>query len=110
MLTYVTLAMSTCFLCWATSGQAGDAVAGQTKAAMCFSCHGATGVSMLPTYPNLAGQKEQYIIKQLSDFKTGKRSDPTMSVMAKTLTDADVADVAAYFSGLPAIKYGPARK
>jgi cytochrome c553 len=79
---------------------AGDAAAGKTKAATCAGCHGATGVSAVPTYPNLAGQKEAYLVKQLKAFKDGSRKDPTMNAMAAPLTDADMANLAAYYSGL----------
>lgn len=85
-----------------TSGavMAGDAAAGKAKAAMCVSCHGANGISVAPIYPNLAGQKEQYLVKVLKDYKTGVRTDPTMKGMAATLSDADVENVAAYFASL----------
>jgi len=79
---------------------AGDAAAGKTKAGMCAACHGSAGISAIPMYPNLAGQKEAYIVKQLKDFKSGARKDPVMAPMAAGLSDADVANVAAYFSSL----------
>lgn len=76
----------------------GNADAGEAKAAMCGACHGATGISPSPTYPNLAGQKGAYIIKQLSDFKSGARTDMMMAPMAANLSDQDMADLGAYFS------------
>jgi cytochrome c553 len=79
---------------------AGDAAAGKTKAATCGGCHGANGISAVPTYPNLAGQKEAYIVKQVKAFKDGSRKDPTMNAMSAPLSDADIADIAAYYSGL----------
>ena len=48
----------------------------------CGGCHGATGKSVAPIYPNLAGQHAAYIVKQLKDFQSGARKDPTMSAMA----------------------------
>jgi len=60
---------------------AGDAAAGKGKSMMCSACHGAAGISAVPTYPNLAGQKVAYLVKQLKDFKTGTRNDPTMKGM-----------------------------
>ncbi len=78
----------------------GDAAAGKTKAATCAGCHGTKGISAVPNYPNLAGQKEAYIVKQLKAFKAKTRTDPTMNAMAAPLSDADMANVAAYFSGL----------
>ncbi len=79
---------------------AGDAAAGKAKAATCAGCHGAAGVSAIPMYPNLAGQKEAYLAKQLHAFKDKTRTEPTMNAMAAPLTDAEIADLAAYFSGL----------
>jgi len=79
---------------------AGDAAAGKTKAALCAACHGAEGISPNDLWPNLAGQKQGYLIKQIKAFKDGSRKDPMMSPMVGTLSDDDVANVAAYFSGL----------
>jgi cytochrome c553 len=79
---------------------AGDAAAGKTKAASCAGCHGATGISAVPTYPNLAGQKEAYLAKQMKAFKDKTRTDPTMNAMAAPLSDADIADLSAYYAGL----------
>jgi cytochrome c553 len=79
---------------------AGDAAAGKTKAATCAGCHGAEGVSNNPLWPNLAGQKDGYIAKQLKAFRDGTRSDPMMSPMAKPLSDADIDNLAAHFSSL----------
>ncbi len=79
---------------------AGDAAAGQGKAGACAGCHGPNGVSFADIYPNLKGQKEGYLIKQLKAFKDGSRVDPIMAGMAAGLSDVDMADIAAYFSGL----------
>ncbi len=79
---------------------AGDAAAGKAKAASCNACHGANGISAIPTYPNLAGQKEAYLTKQMKAFKDGTRKDPTMNAMAAPLSDADMANLSAYYAGL----------
>jgi cytochrome c553 len=79
---------------------AGDAAAGKAKAAACSACHGANGISANPLWPNLAGQKDGYLMKQLKAFRAGTRTDPMMSPMAKPLTDADIENLAAYFSSL----------
>jgi len=79
---------------------AGDAAAGKAKAASCAACHGADGISKVPTYPNLKGQKAAYVVKQLKDFKSGARKDPTMNAMAKPLSDADMANLGAYYAGM----------
>lgn len=83
-----------------SSAFAGDIAAGKAKSMMCGACHGAAGVSAVPMYPNLAGQKEAYIVKQLKDFKSGNRKDPVMAPMAMALSDADMANLAAYYSSL----------
>ena len=79
---------------------AGDAAAGKGKSMMCAACHGAAGISAVPMYPNLAGQKEAYLAKQLKDFKSGKRQDPVMAPMAKMLSDEDLVNIAAYYASL----------
>jgi len=78
----------------------GDAAAGKAKSATCAGCHGAAGISANPMWPNLAGQKDAYMVKQMKAFRDGKRSDPMMSPMAKPLSDADIDNLAAYFSSL----------
>jgi len=78
----------------------GDAAAGKAKAATCAGCHGATGISNNPLWPNLAGQKAAYIAKQLKAFKSGSRKDPMMDATSKGLSDADIDNLAAYYSGL----------
>ncbi len=78
----------------------GDAAAGKAKAGTCAACHGANGISAIPMYPNLAGQKEAYLAKQLRDFKSGARKDPVMGPMAAPLSDEDITNLAAYFSSL----------
>ena len=81
-----------------SSASAGDAAAGKAKSAVCASCHGATGVSMNPMWPNLAGQKEQYLAKQIKAFRDGDRKDPMMAPMVAALSDDDIANLAAYYA------------
>jgi cytochrome c553 len=81
---------------------AGDAAAGKNKSAACTGCHGINGVSSNPMWPNLAGQQEGYLVKQLHAFREGVRNDPLMTPMAKTLSDADIDNLAAYYSSLQA--------
>ena len=94
------LGVSIAALLTAGSVQAGDAEAGKAKAAVCAACHGADGNSINPIWPNLAGQNASYIAKQLAEFKSGTRQDPTMMGMAAPLSETDMADLAAYFSSL----------
>ena len=77
---------------------AGDAAAGKTKAAVCAACHGPDGNSTNPLWPKLAGQHAPYLVKQLKDFKAGKRTDPIMAPMAAPLSDQDMDDLAAYYA------------
>ncbi len=79
------------------SAIAGDIAAGEAKAQACVGCHGAQGKSLTPTFPKLAGQHSVYIESALRDFKSGERKNPMMSPFAAGLSDADMADVAAYF-------------
>ena len=80
------------------SHAAGDATAGQAKAAACTACHGADGNSFTPMFPKLAGQGEKYIAKQLKDFQSGARSNAIMSPMALGKSDQDMADLGAYYA------------
>lgn len=76
----------------------GNAAAGEAKTALCASCHGPGGHSQIPENPKLAGQNAAYLIKQLSDYKSGARTNPTMSAMVAGLSEQDIQDVAAYYS------------
>ena len=78
----------------------GDPVAGEEKAAMCGGCHGADGNSEDPSFPHLAGQYADYIVKQILDFQTGHRANnETMAGMAAMVASLDDAkDIAAYFA------------
>jgi cytochrome c553 len=81
-----------------TSVQAGDIAAGKAKSAICASCHGPNGHSVNPLWPNLAGQKEQYLIKQIKAFRDGTRKDPMMAPMVAALSDEDIANLAAFYA------------
>ena len=85
---------------FSTQVQAADIEAGKAKAATCAACHGANGISAIPTYPNLAGQKPAYIVQQLKAFKSGERNNAIMKPMATMLTEADMINVAAYYASL----------
>ncbi|WP_102797646.1 c-type cytochrome [Bowmanella denitrificans] len=82
------------------SALAGDVAAGKAKSATCAACHGANGISPIPMYPNLAGQKEQYLVLQLKAFRDGERKNMVMAPMAKPLSDDDIANLAAYYASL----------
>ncbi len=80
----------------------GDAKAGQTKNAMCIGCHGSKGyqASFPEVYkvPMISGQSAGYIASALHEYKKGERKHPTMRGIADSLTDQDIADLAAYYS------------
>lgn len=78
----------------------GSVVKGREWAALCMSCHGAHGISTKQIYPNLAGQKEAYLINAINEYKNGMRKDPTMVAMAAPLDAQVIADLAAFFSSL----------
>lgn len=84
---------------------AADVAAGKAKAAVCAACHGANGMAQIPTYPNLAGQNEQYLVLALKAYRSKDRTGGQAVIMqgqAAALSDDDIANVAAYFSSLPA--------
>ncbi|MCI0504953.1 MAG: cytochrome c [Gammaproteobacteria bacterium] len=85
-------------LCMSDMAVAGDAAAGKTKSEACVGCHGMNGHSNNPNNPNLAGQKKSYLIKAMKDYKDGKRQDPMMSSLMAGLTDADMENLAEFYS------------
>lgn len=82
------------------ASRAGDARRGRTKAAACSVCHGPTGIGQVPDAPHLAGQPEPYLVEQLRAYRSGQRVHPAMNVVAKGLSDEDIADLAAWFSSI----------
>jgi cytochrome c553 len=76
----------------------GNAEAGKAKSTACAACHGQTGVSEVSTFPKLAGQQRDYLYHALKDYKSGKRKNPIMAGQVANLSDADMADLAKYFS------------
>jgi cytochrome c553 len=84
------------------SALAGDAAAGQSAFAAkgCIGCHGAGGVSVVPTYPSLKGKDAAFVKTNLTEFRSGKRVSATMNAMAAGLSDADIENLAAYIGSL----------
>jgi len=91
----------------AHAASAADAAAAKQKAAACAACHGPEGNSTNPAIPSIAGQPKQFIVTQLFMFREGNRKDPQMSPMAAPLSNADMNELAGYFS---AQKHAPAAK
>lgn len=88
------------------SAQDADPARGVQLARACAACHGERGVSVEFDIPNLAAQKRAYIVSQLEAFREGTRANSLMNPIASALTDADIADLAAHFSGLPGAEPG----
>lgn len=84
----------------ANEAHATDLATSKRLAITCIACHGEQGVSVSPLFPNLAGQKKDYLVKELKQFKSGERKDPIMSPLAQTVADEDVEALAEYFSSL----------
>lgn len=79
---------------------AGNAEAGQAKAAVCAACHGVEGISEISVNPNLAGQVPGYIAAQLAAFKSGERTNAIMAAQSAVLTEEDMADLDAFYAAL----------
>lgn len=79
-----------------------DADAGKRKASGCSGCHGPNGLSVNEQWPNLAGQRKAYLIRQLKLFRSGERAEPIMNSFAGPLSDEDIEQIADYYSSLPA--------
>lgn len=76
----------------------GSIDAGKEKAALCFSCHGKNGNSLVSNFPKLAQQNSSYLVKQLQAYKNGTRKNAMMSGIVAGLSDDDMSDIAAYFA------------
>lgn len=79
---------------------AGDAAAGKARSVTCAACHGQDGISLVPSYPNLAGQKKDYLVSALNAYKSGARTNPLMQPMVASLSDEDIQNLAAYYAEL----------
>ena len=77
---------------------AGDPGAGKAIAVACGACHGANGAATLPMYPNLAGQNERYMLRQLQMIKDGSRAAPLMAGQLNNFGDGDLENLAAYYA------------
>jgi cytochrome c553 len=80
---------------------AGDPAKGKAKSESCASCHGVDGNSTNPAWPKIAGQHPKYLLKELRDFKAGKRRNELMTPMVAGLNQQDMEDLVAYFASNP---------
>ncbi|MBL4631380.1 MAG: cytochrome c [Paraglaciecola sp.] len=79
---------------------AADIAKGKSKSVVCAACHGNNGISIIPMYPNLAGQKEQYLTLQMKAFRDGVRKNMLMAPMVASLSDTDIDNLSAYYTSL----------
>lgn len=86
----------------ASSALAADAEVEALVTGRCATCHGAKGHSTSPIFPSLAGQNQEYLVKQLQDFRSKKRASDTMAPQAADLSDPQIAGLAAFFASQPA--------
>jgi cytochrome c553 len=106
---YAALAAAALIPSWAAAQgtPAGDAAKGREKTQMCTGCHGIEGwrTAFPEVYhvPRIGGQHGAYLLKALQDYKSGARSHPSMRAIAASLSDQDMADLAAYYAQ-PAVK------
>jgi cytochrome c553 len=84
--------------CLAAPSHSADVAAGKQKAQSCAVCHGENGLSRTPDAPNLAGQPAIYLAQQLKNYRSGKRSNEVMNLIAKPLSDADIDNLAEWFA------------
>ncbi len=98
---FVSAFLITFVLVFSASAQA-DKAAGQSAYAArgCIGCHGAGGKSVVPTSPSLKGRNASFIRKNLTDFRSGARKNPTMNAMAAGLSDDDIKNIADYIGSL----------
>ena len=102
------LAMALIFSISTLAQAEGNVQAG--KSTVCAACHGETGVSVNPIWPNLAGQHSGYLVDQLKAFKSGQRNNPSMTSLVANLSEEDMADLAAYYSSQPIPEGNTAKK
>ena len=86
-----------------TAQAEGNIENGRALSTSCSACHGTNGMSTSEQYPNIAGQRESYLIKQLENYQSGDRADPTMQALVGPLNAQDIQDLAAYFASNSAV-------
>jgi cytochrome c553 len=94
------IALVVCAIGLSQAALAADIEAGKKASGICAACHGVAGISGADIWPNLAGQKQGYLVKQIKAFRDGTRNDPTMAPMAKALPEDQIENVAAYYASL----------
>ncbi len=87
-------------MAWSCVAAAQEQAGKKLAVGSCAACHGQNGIGIVPLYPNLAGQKREYLVTQLRAFRDGSRKNPIMGPMAVHLSDSDIENLAAYFADL----------
>jgi cytochrome c553 len=88
------------YLSFSANTFAADPAEGRKLATQCKTCHGIDGIAKIPIAPNLAGESQIYLEKQLKAFRSGKRENEMMSVVTKNLTDQQISDLAAWYESI----------
>jgi len=88
-----------CVMCVFAFLAAAEAHAATPDTDKCTGCHGLDGRSNQPDMPNIAGQKKRYLIKALQDFRLGERRHLMMNFLARSMSDEEIEDYAAYYAG-----------
>jgi cytochrome c553 len=97
----LSVALAATYFAAVATAHAQSAADGRTLAGQrCQVCHGLDGIATIPIAPNLAGESAIYLQTQLKAFRSGKREHEMMTVVAKDLTDADIASVAAWYESI----------
>ena len=99
MITRSVYVLAGLWLAGAAIAQEGDPEAGQALARQCQTCHGRDGIARIPIAPNIGGEPAAYLANQLAAFREGTRVHEMMSVVAKGLSDQDIADLAVWYAG-----------
>ncbi|GAD57063.1 c-type cytochrome [Limimaricola cinnabarinus] len=84
----------------APMAHAGDPQLGKQAAGACAACHGRDGIAMAPDAPNLAGQPESYLVEQFLAYRSGERAHEQMTLIAQSVDEAEIEDIAAYFAAI----------
>ena len=87
----------------------GNPTAGRSKATRCQTCHGLDGIAVVPDAPHIAGQPAPYLSAQLRAYRAGARKNDQMSLVVEGLSDADIADLAAWYASIEISAKVPAR-
>ena len=104
---YSTITVLASFLAMSPVAQGADPAEGRKLATQCKTCHGLDGIAKIPIAPNLAGESQIYIEKQLKAFRSGKREHEMMSLVAKNLTNQQISDLAAWYQSIEIIAKMP---